>query len=490
MKLRVQDIRNQFNIFIYSLDVNTFNDIRLHLSQSGYNCLSFSDPSTLMDRLKLDPPHVLIFSLQSLQGPLSEFIKKVLEINNEIQLVAVGEDFEREPLFKYSHLNVVDYINLSAHMNTVSLWTVDNIVRRLVQNYANEDLDLKNQELQKAIEILKAKPPVVVEKVIQQANPKPVASHTSVDLLFLKKAKSRDELFRLYFKWLSQFTHLNLLYFKYIPSAHAVMMQYCIGLDQQKLDGLGCELNPKDQLKDPQSLRELIRQALGQASLQVAPLVLQNEIQGYFVYWGQQQNIAADVFELYYENLIYKNKVTELSILDPVTQLLSAKVFFEKIEEEVARSRRIKLPVSLILMKLDSSQEVIQNVGETSFDLLLKSIAKIVKKGSRVNDLVFRINEDEFALLLPHCARKGAAVRAERLRKMIESGSFALAHLKITFSFGVTEFPTLCHSAEDLMKTANTALNFVVKKGGNKVCLFKAKDNFKPEFDIKLPQAE
>ena len=467
--------------------MHTFNDIRLYLSQSGYSCLSFSDPSTLFDRLKIDPPHILIFSLQSLQGPLSEFVKKVLEINSEIQMVAVGEDFERDPLFKYSHLNVVDYIALSANMNTVSLWTIDNIVRRLVQNYAQEDLELKNRELQTAFEQLKSKPPVI-EKVIQQV-PTQVAA-TPVDFSFLKKAKNKDEIFRLYLKWLSKFPNLNLLYFKYIPSAHAAMMQYCIGLDQQKLDGLGCEFNPKDQLNEPQSLRDLIRQALGQVNPQMIPLVLQNEIQGYFVYWGAQQSISTETFELYFENLIYKNKIIELSILDPVTQLLNAKVFFEKIEEEIARSRRIKLPVSLILMKLDSSQGVIQNVGDASFDLLLKSIAKIVKKGSRVNDLVFRVNEDEFALLLPHCARKGAAVRAERLRKMIESGSFALAHLKITFSFGVTEFPTLCHSAEDLMKTATTALNFVIKKGGNKVCLFKAKDNFKPEFDIKLPQPE
>ena len=482
--MKVQDIRNQFNIFIYSLDVNTFNDIRLHLSQSGYTCLSFSDLNTLMDRLKLDPPHILIFSLQSLQGPLSEFIKKVLQINSEIQLVAVGEDFERDPLFKYSHLNVVDYITLSANMNTVSLWTVDNIVRRLAQSYAQEDLEAKNRELQNAVELLKSKPPVV-EKVIQQ-----VATPVSVDFSFLKKAKNKDELFRLYLKWLSKLPQLNLLYFKYIPTAQAAMMQYCIGLDQQKLDGLGCEFNSQDQLQDPQSLRNLIRQALGQSQVQIDPLILQSEVQGYFVYWGVSQIISSDIFELYLENLIYKNKVLELAILDPVTQLLNAKVFFEKTEEEIARSRRIKLPVSLILMKLDNSQDVISSVGDASFDLLLKSIAKIVKKGSRVNDLVFRVNDDEFALLLPHCARKGAAVRAERLRKMIESGAFALAHLKITFSFGVTEFPTLCHSADDLIKTATTALNFVVKKGGNKVCLFKTKDNFKPEFDIKLPQPE
>jgi diguanylate cyclase (GGDEF)-like protein len=114
----------------------------------------------------------------------------------------------------------------------------------------------------------------------------------------------------------------------------------------------------------------------------------------------------------------------------------------------------------------------------------LKAIATLIKRTTRVNDYACRTGPVEVSLVLPHCSKKGAAIRGERLRRAIESHSFSLSGVHVSVSTGISEYPTLCSTTEELDLTAAQALRYVVDKGGNKVCLFKAPDSFKPDFEV------
>jgi GGDEF domain-containing protein len=70
------------------------------------------------------------------------------------------------------------------------------------------------------------------------------------------------------------------------------------------------------------------------------------------------------------------------------------------------------------------------------------------------------------------------------LRRIIEGHSFGVSDLKITISCGVSEYPSLSTGAEDLEASASKALEFIVSRGGNKVCLFKPIEEFKPDFEV------
>ena len=142
------------------------------------------------------------------------------------------------------------------------------------------------------------------------------------------------------------------------------------------------------------------------------------------------------------------------------------------------------MPVSLALLSIDRFSEIEKSLGINNRNLILKSIASIITKTSRVNDFSFRTNENELALLLPHCQKKGAIIRAERLRRLIETHSFTVNGLKISVSAGVSEYPSLCSSANELEASARHALNYISSKEGNKVCLYSPPQDFIPAYEV------
>ena len=87
-------------------------------------------------------------------------------------------------------------------------------------------------------------------------------------------------------------------------------------------------------------------------------------------------------------------------------------------------------------------------------------------------------------IILPHASQKGALIRAERLHRQIETQAQKVFGLSISMSSGISEYPSHCATAEDLDRAAAKALEFVIKQGGNKVCLYKPESNFKPDFVV------
>ena len=51
-------------------------------------------------------------------------------------------------------------------------------------------------------------------------------------------------------------------------------------------------------------------------------------------------------------------------------------------------------------------------------------------------------------------------------------------------SIGVSEYPSVCQDASDLLKTADDALLEVIKFSKNRVCVASMKPNFVPDFQV------
>jgi len=194
------------------------------------------------------------------------------------------------------------------------------------------------------------------------------------------------------------------------------------------------------------------------------------------VYFKAKQLWA--LFELIYHNIkLQQTSHVQVKNQDLVTGLGNKEAFFEKLHLEVARSRRLHQPVTLIQMSLDYYSEILSIHSREIMDLVFRQLAEIVKSSSRVNDFVFRTDENELTLLLPHTAIKGGAIRAERLRRFIESYEFSdISSSHVTVSFGMSEFPQLASSPEILVATAHQALEYIQNKSSNKVCLYTPQD--------------
>ena len=105
-----------------------------------------------------------------------------------------------------------------------------------------------------------------------------------------------------------------------------------------------------------------------------------------------------------------------------------------------------------------------------------------------MNDIVARTGGDEFAILLTDTTFEGAAIKAERFRRMIEAGDFSKAFKvtpRVTVSIVIGEYPSICHDADELFQSADEAL-LQVRQKTNKVCMAKPPGNFTPDFAVLI----
>jgi diguanylate cyclase (GGDEF)-like protein/PAS domain S-box-containing protein len=124
---------------------------------------------------------------------------------------------------------------------------------------------------------------------------------------------------------------------------------------------------------------------------------------------------------------------------DPLTGISNRSKFSESLGMEIMRSKRFRLPLSLIIFDVDHFKIINDTYGHNTGDCALQYLTGLVAKFVRRNDLFARWGGEEFVIMATNTGRRGAIIFAEKLRSMIEKFDFPeVGHL--TCSFGVAEF--------------------------------------------------
>ena len=87
---------------------------------------------------------------------------------------------------------------------------------------------------------------------------------------------------------------------------------------------------------------------------------------------------------------------------------------------------------------------------------------------------------------MPHCDYESAAIKAERIRRMILNRGMKTQNTPLRLCFGVTEYPRLSPDSDQMLLDAEKACQQVLASGNNKVCLYTAPQGYEPEFNINL----
>lgn len=142
------------------------------------------------------------------------------------------------------------------------------------------------------------------------------------------------------------------------------------------------------------------------------------------------------------------------NLRDPLTHLGNRRAFGERIDAELGRNRRYGHSFSLAVLKLDGLESVTDRLGQAASDEVVRDIAAILKKHTRVIDACFRLSANEFAIVMPGTTLDGARVLAERFRVQINE---ARGENTVTSMFGVVAAGN--ESSEELVGRANAALD-------------------------------
>lgn len=133
-----------------------------------------------------------------------------------------------------------------------------------------------------------------------------------------------------------------------------------------------------------------------------------------------------------------KNEYKYFAHHDHLTKIYNRQKFDELLLKALENKYRYGDHLSVILMDIDHFKRVNDTYGHLVGDLVLVLLATIVTENLRINDVFARWGGEEFIILLPRTDINNAYIKAEELRRVIES--YADKKLpRITISLGVTE---------------------------------------------------
>lgn len=133
--------------------------------------------------------------------------------------------------------------------------------------------------------------------------------------------------------------------------------------------------------------------------------------------------------------------LTNLSIRDPLTGSYNRRhLNAGLLDGEIARARRYRLSLSLIMCDLDGFKKINDTHGHHAGDELLRSFATLVQAMTRESiDTVVRYGGEEFLIILPETRLEGALELAERVRAAFAEQRVDVGGIQLgtTASFGV-----------------------------------------------------
>jgi diguanylate cyclase (GGDEF)-like protein len=166
--------------------------------------------------------------------------------------------------------------------------------------------------------------------------------------------------------------------------------------------------------------------------------------------------------------------VQQQAITDPMTKLLNRRYVSEFLPAELSKAKRRSGPVAVIMLDVDRFKRLNDTHGHGAGDLVLRELAALLRSSIRAGDVAARWGGEEFILLLPESTLKGAADKAELIRKAITELELVYegkALPRFSASMGVAVFPGNGETMDALVRAADAALYEAKAAGRNKVVL-------------------
>jgi GGDEF domain-containing protein len=102
-----------------------------------------------------------------------------------------------------------------------------------------------------------------------------------------------------------------------------------------------------------------------------------------------------------------RHVLVEAEVRDPVTGLPNERYLLLRLEEETARAHRDERPLTLAVLDINGLAAINEQYGRDCGDEVLRHVAAVVQAAKRASDILARLGDDEFAVILAECTSEG-----------------------------------------------------------------------------------
>ena len=160
---------------------------------------------------------------------------------------------------------------------------------------------------------------------------------------------------------------------------------------------------------------------------------------------------------------------------DALTSLWNRGAILAHLGHEIQRVHREQTALSLLLCDVDHFKRINDVYGHLTGDKVLREVALQLASGIRAEDAVGRYGGEEFLVILKDCGPESLCQRAEQLRQLVASCSFAgtLQGLSISISIGaaIIDHCAIGQSPEVILSQADAALYRAKMEGRNRTVI-------------------
>jgi len=179
---------------------------------------------------------------------------------------------------------------------------------------------------------------------------------------------------------------------------------------------------------------------------------------------------ASSKLGLSVENALQFEQAQSTASTDYLTGLPNARSICLHLEKELARIRRSRRPLAVLLCDLDGFKKVNDKFGHLTGNKLLQEVAAKFKSSCREYDQVGRLGGDEFVFVLPDFTKDLVVEMEKRLSRAVREASRAICgEMMVSVSVGSSFFPAGGVSGEELLSEADRSMYEVKERHYSKL---------------------
>ncbi len=156
----------------------------------------------------------------------------------------------------------------------------------------------------------------------------------------------------------------------------------------------------------------------------------------------------------------YQTREPTMDVMDPLrdelTGVFNSLYFMTRLEEEVKRSERYLRDVTVVLIHVDSAFEP----SSEEDNELMRAVARVLRRNSRASDILARVEDGKFSILMPETRPEDADRASERLREQVLEyvGSMGESYADVNLEIGMASYPEHGDEGSILLQEANESI--------------------------------